>query len=128
MAYILDSHTLLWFVSGDKKLPKSVKEIIKDIKQPCFISAASLWEITIKQQIGKLILEISLKELFEFIDRNQIEIIPINFDHLQKLAKLPIHHSDPFDRMIISKAITEDLIVITRDKEFEKYKVNLIWR
>lgn len=128
MAFILDTHTFLWFVSGDKQLPKSLKVIIEDIKQPCFISAASLWEITIKHQLGKLILEISLNELFEFIERNQIEVIPINYDHLLKLSELPKHHSDPFDRLIISQAWAEDLIILTRDKEFKKYKVNLKWK
>ena len=117
----------LWFVSGDSQLPVSVREKIKDIHQPCFLSAASLWEITIKKQIGKLILTISLKDLFEYADRNQIEIIPITYDHLLTLSKLPSHHNDPFDRLIISQAISENLILITRDKGFKKYKVKQQW-
>ena len=65
MSFILDTHTYLWFVSGDSQLPVSVRDKIKDIHQPCFLSAASLWEITIKSQIGKLTLEIPLEELFQ---------------------------------------------------------------
>lgn len=128
MAFLLDTHTFLWFVSGDKQLPAALKTKIVDINQPCFLSAASLWEITIKNQIGKLDLEISLTDLFNFADRNQIEIVSITYDHLLTLSKLPNHHNDPFDRLIISQAIAEDLIVITRDKLFKKYKVKHQWK
>jgi len=65
VAFLLDTHTFLWFVSGDSQLPESVRTKIEDINQPCFLSAVSLWEITIKQQIGKLKLKISLQELFD---------------------------------------------------------------
>jgi PIN domain nuclease of toxin-antitoxin system len=128
MAFMLDTHAFLWFVSGDNQLPASVRDKIKDIHQPCFLSAASLWEITIKNQIGKLILNISLEELFNYADRNQIEIIPINYDHLLVLSTLPLHHSDPFDRLIISQAIAENLVLITRDKGFKKYMVEQQWK
>jgi len=127
MAYLLDTHAFLWFISGDKQLPESAKRIIGNIDESCFLSAASLWEITIKHQNNKLDLGISLKELFDFIDRNQIEIIPINYEHLLQLSKLPSHHNDPFDRLIIAQAIAEELIIITRDKIFKNYKVKQIW-
>jgi PIN domain nuclease of toxin-antitoxin system len=128
MAFLLDTHTFLWFVAGDKQLPPTVRDKIKDIKQHCFLSVASLWEITIKFQIGKLTLNISLEELFNYIDRNQIEIIPINIEHLLTLSELPRHHGDPFDRLIISQAIAENLILITRDSALKKYKVKQQWK
>jgi len=128
MAYLLDTHAFLWFVSGDKQLPESARNIIEDIHQSCFLSAASLWEITIKHQNKKLDLGLSLEDLFDFADRNQIEIIPINYEHLLLLSKLPGHHNDPFDRLIISQAISEELIIITRDKLYKKYKAQLIWK
>jgi PIN domain nuclease of toxin-antitoxin system len=87
-----------------------------------------LWEITIKQQIGKLTLGITLRELFEYLDRNQIELIQINYEHLLSLSKLPTHHSDPFDRLIIAQAIAEDLILVTKDKGLKKYKVKQQWK
>jgi PIN domain nuclease of toxin-antitoxin system len=127
MGFLLDTHTFLWFVSGDSKLPVSVRDKIKDINQPCFLSIASLWEITIKMQLGKLILNISLNELFAYVDRNQIEIVQITYDHLLKLSNLPGHHGDPFDRLIISQAIAEKFILITRDKGLKKYKVKQQW-
>lgn len=127
MALLLDTHTFLWFISGNRLLPVSLKNKIEDIQQPCFISIASLWETTIKQQLGKLTLEMSLTELFEFIDKNQIEVIPINYTHLLTLTDLPDHHSDPFDRLIISQAMTENLELISKDKVFKNYDVRLSW-
>ncbi|WP_332913440.1 type II toxin-antitoxin system VapC family toxin [Algoriphagus boritolerans] len=70
---------------------------------------------------------ISLEELFEFVDRNQIEVIPINYLHLLQLSRLPAHHNDPFDRLIIAQAISENLKLISRDKIFKNYSVNLVW-
>jgi PIN domain nuclease of toxin-antitoxin system len=127
MPYLLDTHTFLWFVSGDKKLPKEIKELIKNVNEPCFISIASFWEITIKVQLGKLKLGLSIKELFEFTSRNKIEIIEINSEHLIELLNLPFIHRDPFDRLIISQGISEDLILISKDSELNKYGIKLIW-
>jgi PIN domain nuclease of toxin-antitoxin system len=127
MAYLLDTHTFLWFISGHKQLPESLVEKISDISQPCYISIASFWEIAIKIQIGKLKIEISLEELYRFAEINQIEIISINEKHLLTLLKLGLIHNDPFDRLIIAQAISEKLIVVTKDKEFKKYKVKQQW-
>lgn len=127
MAYLLDTHAFLWFVAGDKQLPESVKAKIKDIGELCFLSVASLWEITIKHQIGKLTLDISLEDLFEYADRNQIEIMQISNEHLLALSKLPGHHSDPFDRLIVSQALVENLTLITKDKVLKKYKIKQQW-
>lgn len=128
MAYLLDTHAFLWFVSGDNQLPASIRDKIKDINQPCYLSIASLWEITIKKQLGKLTLNITLEELFHYADRNQIEIVQITYDHLQALLKLPHHHGDPFDRLIISQVIAEKFILISRDKGIKKYKVKQQWK
>jgi PIN domain nuclease of toxin-antitoxin system len=127
MAFILDTHAFLWFVAGDKQLPESIKSKIIDINESCFLSVASLWEITIKNQIGKLTLGLSLEELFEYADRNRIEIIQISYEHLLTLSKLPIHHNDPFDRIIISQAIAENLTLVSKDKGFKKYKIKQQW-
>jgi PIN domain nuclease of toxin-antitoxin system len=126
MAYLLDTHTFLWFVSGDNQLPEKAKKVIVDMQQSCFLSVASLWEITIKFQNKKLELGISLKELFEFIERNQIEIIPVNMEHLLLLSNLPMHHNDPFDRLIVCQSISEGLVLISKDKQLKHYSVELL--
>jgi PIN domain nuclease of toxin-antitoxin system len=125
--YLLDTHTYLWFANGDKLLPNPVKEIILDTRQPCFLSIASLWEITIKKQLGKLEVNQSLEFLFKGAERNQIEIIHFSFDHLYILSTLPRIHRDPFDRAIISQAISENLTILTKDKDFHSYEVNIKW-
>lgn len=127
MAYLLDTHTYLWFVSGDSKLPESTKNIIADINQNCYISIASFWEITIKHQLGKLEIDLPLNELFAFSYRNQIEILDITLEHLLTLSNLPSFHQDPFDRLIISQSISENLTLISKDKNFKNYKANVIW-
>ena len=127
MALLLDTHTFLWFVANDILLPISIKNKIKNINEPCFMSVASLWEIVIKMRIGKLILNLTLSELFEYVERNRIEILQIEFEHLSELSKLPMHHSDPFDRLIISQAISEKMILITKDSKMKKYNVSVEW-
>lgn len=127
MAALLDTHTFLWFVSGDNQLPEKIKNKILDINEPCYISIASFWEITIKIQIGKLKIDISLEELFNYADRNQIEIVQITSEHLLVLAALPQHHSDPFDRLIVSQAISENLTLYSRDKRLKKYALQQEW-
>ena len=110
------------------QLPESVKTKINDIGELSFLSVASFWEITIKHQIGKLTLDISLEDLFEYAGRNQIEIMQISNEHLLALSKLPGHHSDPFDLLIIvSRALAENLTLITKDKVLKKYKIKQQW-
>ncbi|MFN5830602.1 MAG: type II toxin-antitoxin system VapC family toxin [Bacteroidota bacterium] len=123
----LDTHTFLWFVAGDMQLPESVKTKINDIGELSFLSVASFWEITIKHQIGKLTLDISLEDLFEYAGRNQIEIMQMSNEHLLALSKLPGHHSDPFDLLIGSRALAENLTLITKDKVLKKYKIKQQW-
>lgn len=127
MAYLLDTLTFLWFVAGDKQLPNGVKAKINDVNEVCFLSVVSMWEITIKHQIGKLTLGISLEKLFEYADRNQIEIMQISNEHLLPLSRLPGYHNDPFDRLIVSQALSENLTLITKDKGLKKYKIKQQW-
>lgn len=127
MAYLLDTHTFLWFVAGDSQLPISINKKLSDINQSCFLSIASLWEIAIKKQIGKLDLKIGFEELFRFAERNQIEIVSINETHLTTLLNLEFINNDPFDRIIVPQAISENLTLISRDKKLKNYKVKLQW-
>lgn len=127
MAFLLDTHTFLWFVAGDSQLPAPIKKKLSDINEPCFLSIASMWEIAIKKQIGKLELSIDCNELFRFAERNQIEIISINKTHLSNLLNLSFINNDPFDRIIVFQAITEDLILISKDKKLKNYNIKLTW-
>jgi len=127
MPYLLDAHTFLWFISGDEKLPTQIKTIVLNVNQPCYISIASFWEIAIKKQIGKLKIELKIEELFSFANRNQIEIIQINEKHLITLLEMDVIHKDPFDRIIVSQAISENMTLISKDGALGGYPINLIW-
>lgn len=124
MSYLLDTQAFLWFESGDERLSKKARSIIENTGENKFISIASFWEIAIKVSLGKLQLSKSFQELTELQGYNHL---PILTTHLNNLSKLDFHHGDPFDRLIICQAIAEGIKIISADKMFEKYPVNVIW-
>jgi PIN domain nuclease of toxin-antitoxin system len=127
MSFLLDTHTFLWFLEGNEKLSKKALVKMLDVNKKCYISIASLWEITIKLQLGKLELNFDFDELTEYLKRNQIQILPFHFNHLKVLSELPLHHRDPFDRIILSQAIAEKFTIISQDSSFKSYKAKLLW-
>lgn len=127
MSYLLDTHTFIWFINGDALLPKKVIDEIKDLNNQCFISIASIWEIAIKSKLNKLTLFSDFDKIIEFLDENQIEVLPIGFNHILALNNLEFHHRDPFDRILIAQSITEELILLSKDKNFAFYDVNVFW-
>ena len=128
MRLLLDTHPFIWFINGDNQLPEKVKRLITDSENDCLLSIASIWEIAIKTNLGKLELQSDFDKITDFLLANDIEILPINFIHLQALLKLEYHHRDPFDRLIISQGIVEDLIVLSKDAVFDEYPMKLLWR
>ncbi len=124
---LLDTHTLLWFYGGDPQIPTTLRDKILDIQTVCIVSIASLWEIAIKLNPGKLALDTPLSDLFDFIVRNQMQVLPIEFTHLLGLSKLPHFHKDPFDRIIIAQALAEGLSIATKDAYFQDYEVKIEW-
>jgi len=126
MDYLLDTHTFLWFINGDPELSKNARNIIENGSSK-YISIATFWEIAIKINIGKLELDMPFAELKFHAAKNGFESLPITFEHTNQLLNLPFHHKGPFDRIIISQAYCDNLIVIGRDINFEKYGVALAW-
>ena len=124
--YILDTHTLLWYLSDSNELSVNARNTINDAEYVC-ISVASLWEIAIKHSIGKLDLELSISQIEELCLDKDIYILPIKGNHLDELDKLPNHHNDPFDRLIICQAIAENMTIITRDTIIPNYPVKTLW-
>lgn len=117
----------LWFLNGDTQLSIKAKKSIQDSKQTKFISIASIWEIAIKLNLKKLTLKLSLEDLKQEVVKNGFEILPLDFDHIIGLQHLKEIHKDPFDRIIIAQAISENLCIITKDKNFDHYPVKIIW-
>ena len=99
MKYLLDTHTLLWFLTDDKKLSRKARQLIENSSHESVFSVASLWEIAVKTGLGKLDLDRPFDQMFpEELHLNHIEILDITIDSLIKLTTLPFHHRDPFDR------------------------------
>lgn len=127
MKYLLDTHTFVWFVNGDKNLSvKAKKEILKASNEK-FLSIASIWEMAIKVSLGKLKINCPFKEVLSQIEENGFLILPISFEHTLFVSQMQFHHRAPFDRLIAAQAMVEDIVVISRDKSFKSYDVKLIW-
>lgn len=122
--FLVDTQVFLWFLMDDVRLGEA-KSVIADRGNRMFLSSASVWEIMIKMEIGKLKVPANLKEA---IDTSGLEVLPIELDHVLQLGKLPKHknHKDPFDRILVSQAIAERLCLLTADKKMESYKVDLV--
>ena len=128
MRCLIDTSTFLWFISGDSRLSHKSKTIISEIDNEIFLSIASLWEIAIKMSIAKLELSMSYEDLLSTqIEDNEIKLLQIEKNHLRKLVRLPLYHRDPFDRLIISQGIAENLPILTCDRFFNDYPVEISW-
>jgi len=121
MQYLIDTHVFLWFVSQAKELSPTAKTLIEDGQNEIFIRIASLWEISIKTALGKLIIYGNYETVIDDVNDNSIQILPINFAHTVEQNRLPFHHRDPFDRIIVSQAIVENIDFISRDVIFDGY-------
>jgi PIN domain nuclease of toxin-antitoxin system len=128
MRGLIDTSTFLWFISGDSRLSHTAKILISEIDNEIFLSIASLWEIAIKISLGKLDLSMSYDNLLsEQIEDNEIKLLAIEKHHLKELVRLPFYHRDPFDRLIISQGIAENLPILTCDRLFKDYSIEKIW-
>ena len=125
--YLLDTHTIIWFARNLPQISNKALITINNIENNIFISDISIWEIAIKMKIGKLDIGISLKEFINKIENIKIKWLSIKHNHILETINLPFHHRDPFDRMLIAQARTENMTIITRDKNFKKYDVNIMW-
>ncbi|EMB43491.1 type II toxin-antitoxin system VapC family toxin [Treponema denticola] len=124
--YLLDTHTLLWFLKDSPKLSNRALEIITT-ENEIFFSIVSLWEIVIKKSIGKLDLTSSIQEIEDLYYEKDVSLLQIKSKHLDKIMELPNIHNDPFDRLIISQSIIENLILITKDSNIPYYPVKTVW-
>lgn len=129
MKALLDTHTLLWLVDSPDKLPRKVTTLCENANNELFISIVSFWELSIKMSLGKIELEDNaLVRLQNWCDQNAVTTLPISLSHCQRVQRLPFHHRDPFDRLIIAQGINDDLVVISIDTYFSEYDVKIIWK
>lgn len=126
MQYLLDTRAFLWFINGDAQLSDNARTLIENPINERYVSIASFWEMAIKLKLGKLELDMSFKELYQEMDRNGFNLLPITVAHTEKTVALDLHHRDPFDRMLICQAMIDKLIIITADSQFHHYEVKQI--
>jgi PIN domain nuclease of toxin-antitoxin system len=127
MGFLLDTHTVLWMIQGDSNLSDRARAIIESSETKLYFSIASLWEIAIKVGLGKLKLDHSLPALTELLQQLDIETLPIMVADLESYLSLPLHHRDPFDRILIAQAMHHDLVIVSRDEAFAMYPVQRLW-
>lgn len=118
MRFLIDSHLLLWWLNRDAKLSSRAKAFMEDPENTLFVSAATFWELRIKQQIGRLHLP---GNFLSIVFASGFEPLPVSPQHTEQLSKLPAHHKDPFDRMIVAQAAAENLQVLTSDEQLTQY-------
>jgi len=128
MRFLIDTHVFLWFIAGDARLSQPVRKAIEDEENEVLMSIASVWEIAIKISVGKLILAKPFADLIpEQIAENEIELMPVRMDDLKLIATLPLHHRDPFDRLLIAQASVQGIALASDDANFARYGVPLFW-
>jgi PIN domain nuclease of toxin-antitoxin system len=128
MNVLLDTHAFLWAITGDKQLSEIARETFLNSGNRLFFSAVSMWEICIKISLGKLSLKRGwFKKIQNELMINAVQWLPIEMPHCAELTKLPFHHRDPFDRMLIAQARVEDLQVLSRDVRLSDYDIGRLW-
>jgi PIN domain nuclease of toxin-antitoxin system len=120
---LLDTHALLWWLGDPPTLSDTARTAISDGSNLVFVSAVVIWEIRIKQGLGKLTLP---SEFREVLDHQPFETLPVTVDHAHRVAELPPHHRDPFDRMLVAQAMTEGFTIVTRDRDIVRYRVRTL--
>lgn len=127
MRLLLDTHALLWWLLDDPALPASARRAIERA-ETVYVSSASVWEIAIKQRLGKLPeLTLGVAELPDLIAQCRFVPLAVTDRHAAAVARLPQHHRDPFDHMLIAQALAETLALVTRDERFATYGVKTRW-
>ncbi|MEC4748053.1 type II toxin-antitoxin system VapC family toxin [Methylomicrobium sp. Wu6] len=128
MKMLLDTHVFIWLDSAPEKLSSTALAVCQEQRNTLYLSMASIWEMQIKQQLGKLAFKLPLQQLVEWqCLHNGLQILLITTGHIYALNDLPSHHKDPFDRVILVQAKLENLTLISADSIFNRYGVDLFW-
>ena len=128
MRLLLDTHTFLWLDGSPERLSPAALAACEDPTNELYLSVVSAWEIQIKHQINRLQLDVPLEEMIEGQQAaNELKILPVELSHVYTLRQLPLHHHDPFDRLLIAQAKVEQMQLVSADSRFEPYLVEVIW-
>lgn len=126
MKLLLDTHTFIWLMDEPEKLSGNALRACEDEESALYLSTVNLWEIQIKHQRGNLELSVPLEQIV----REQaalFNLLSVDAKHVLALQSLPLHHADPFDRMLLAQAKVEGASIVSKDREFKQYDVDVIW-
>lgn len=128
MRFLLDTHTLLWWVDDDPQFSTQARNLIGDTENDCYVSLVSAWEMAIKCATGQLKLAVSVQRYYqEHLPANDFQLLPIDLGHATLVETLPLHHRDPFDRLLIAQAWQEGLTLVSSDTAFDAYGITRVW-
>jgi PIN domain nuclease of toxin-antitoxin system len=126
-ALLLDTHAFLWIRSDHAGLPDRVRRSYSDPASAVYLSLASVWELAIKVSIGKLEVSGRLRDLVDSSAALGIRLLPIELDHVLAVERLPFHHRDPFDRLLVVQARASKLVIVSGDSQFDAYDITRLW-
>lgn len=128
MKLLLDTHAFIWWDSEPAQLSPQALALCQDRQNALVLSVVSIWEMQIKLQLGKMKLALPLKEIIESQQQtNSLEILPVTLAHVLALEKLPAHHKDPFDRLLVAQAMIEGAVLVSGDPNIAKYPIQVVW-
>ncbi|MEG4252272.1 type II toxin-antitoxin system VapC family toxin [Microcoleus sp. AT3-A2] len=128
MRLLLDTHTFIWYVTDNPRLSAHVKLLIEDENNEKLLSIASIWEMAIKHSIGRLNFSLPFMEFVgQQLTVSNIGLLEINLQHIEVVASLPLHHRDPFDRLIIAQSMAEQIPILSVDAIFDAYAIARVW-
>jgi PIN domain nuclease of toxin-antitoxin system len=128
MKLLMDTHAFIWWANEPDRLSQRALEHCENPGNNLILSVASIWEMQIKIQLGKMKLHMPIRELIESqCETNDLEVLPVVYNHVMGLDNLPPIHNDPFDRLLVAQAITENLCLISRDKKITQYPCKSLW-
>lgn len=122
-SFLLDTHTFIWAMENSKRLPNDIKSEIASPKNKIFVSVATIWEIVIKRNLKKIKLSFDLEAS---ITKASLDVLPIEISHVLKVQRLPNHHKDPFDRVLVAQSQVENLTLISHDQKIWKYDIDVL--
>ena len=123
MNLLLDTHALLWWLADAAELGNNAREAIRDPSRVVYFSAVNVWEVVLKRALGKLTVP---RQFPRVLNEQPFERLAMTIDHAFKVGELPIHHRDPFDRLLIAQCLVEGLTLVTHDGDIAKYDVPII--
>jgi len=127
MKLLLDTLAFLWFVAGDPQLSRAARRAMEAEDAELYVSAACVWEMAIKAGLGRLTLPDPLEVYVAEKVASGFRMLPVEWQHAAAVEKLPAHHRDPFDRLLVAQALVENLTVVTCDEVFRSYGIKVVW-